>query len=55
VRDLNQFGSQHNGGAVSTFAFADGSVKTIQKTVSIVVFQRLASRNDGQVVDASQY
>jgi prepilin-type N-terminal cleavage/methylation domain-containing protein/prepilin-type processing-associated H-X9-DG protein len=53
--DLNQFGSQHSGGAISNFTFADGSVKSLQKSISIVVFQRLACRNDGQVIDASQY
>jgi prepilin-type N-terminal cleavage/methylation domain-containing protein len=53
--DLNQFGSQHAGGNVANFVFADASVHTLQKTISIVVFQRLAARNDGQVIDASQY
>jgi prepilin-type N-terminal cleavage/methylation domain-containing protein/prepilin-type processing-associated H-X9-DG protein len=55
VHDLNQFGSQHSGGAISNFTFADGSVKVLQKSVNIVTLQRLASRNDGQVIDASQY
>jgi prepilin-type N-terminal cleavage/methylation domain-containing protein/prepilin-type processing-associated H-X9-DG protein len=55
VRDLNQFGSQHNGGGLANFAFADGSVKSIQKTVSIIVFQRISTRNGGEVVDASSY
>jgi prepilin-type N-terminal cleavage/methylation domain-containing protein/prepilin-type processing-associated H-X9-DG protein len=55
VHDLNQFGSQHSGGSISNFCFADGSVKSLQKTLSIVTFQRLAARNDGQVIDASQY
>lgn len=55
THDLNQFGSQHSGGAISNFAFADGSVHSIQKTINIIVFQRLACRNDGKVVDASQY
>ena len=55
THDLNQFGSQHSGGLISNFAFADGSIKPLQKGISIVVFQRLSARNDGQVIDASQY
>src|SRR5262249_50650964 len=27
LHDLNQFGSQHSGGSIANFAFADGSVK----------------------------
>jgi prepilin-type N-terminal cleavage/methylation domain-containing protein/prepilin-type processing-associated H-X9-DG protein len=53
--DLNQFGSQHNGGAISNFTFADGSVKPLAKNISIVVFQRLSVRNSGKVKDASTY
>jgi prepilin-type N-terminal cleavage/methylation domain-containing protein/prepilin-type processing-associated H-X9-DG protein len=52
---LNQFGSQHSGGSISNFAFADGSVRSLQVTISIVVFQRLSTRAGGEVVDASQY
>jgi prepilin-type N-terminal cleavage/methylation domain-containing protein/prepilin-type processing-associated H-X9-DG protein len=55
THDLNQFGSQHSGGSISNFTFADGSVKALQKTISIVVFQRLSARSDGNVVDASAY
>ena len=55
THDLNQFGSQHSGGLISNFAFADGSVRALQKTISIVTFQRLAARSDGQVIDESQY
>jgi prepilin-type N-terminal cleavage/methylation domain-containing protein/prepilin-type processing-associated H-X9-DG protein len=55
LHDLNQFGSQHSGGSISNFAFCDGSVKSISKNISIVIFQRIASRNDGKVVDASMY
>jgi prepilin-type N-terminal cleavage/methylation domain-containing protein/prepilin-type processing-associated H-X9-DG protein len=53
--DLNQFGSQHSGGDIVNFVFADASVHSLQKSLSIVVFQRLAARNDGQVIDASQF
>jgi prepilin-type N-terminal cleavage/methylation domain-containing protein/prepilin-type processing-associated H-X9-DG protein len=50
---LDAFGSQHSGGSISNFAFADGSVRSIPNSISIVTFQRLASRNDGQVADVS--
>jgi prepilin-type N-terminal cleavage/methylation domain-containing protein/prepilin-type processing-associated H-X9-DG protein len=55
THDLNQFGSQHDGGQVSNFALADGSVRAIRKGISIVTFQRLAARSDGRVIDASDY
>jgi prepilin-type N-terminal cleavage/methylation domain-containing protein/prepilin-type processing-associated H-X9-DG protein len=55
IHDLNQFGSQHTGGLISNFAFADGSVRSLQSSINIVTLQRLAARNDGKVVDASQY
>jgi prepilin-type N-terminal cleavage/methylation domain-containing protein/prepilin-type processing-associated H-X9-DG protein len=53
--DLNQFGSQHTGGQVSNFAFADGSVKSLPKGINIIVFQRLSTRAGGEAVDASAY
>jgi prepilin-type N-terminal cleavage/methylation domain-containing protein/prepilin-type processing-associated H-X9-DG protein len=55
THDLNQFGSQHSGGLLANFAFADGSVKSIQKSINIIVFQRLATRAGGDVVDATSY
>jgi prepilin-type N-terminal cleavage/methylation domain-containing protein/prepilin-type processing-associated H-X9-DG protein len=55
THDLNQFGSQHAGGAISNFTFADGSVRGVAQSISIVALQRLAARADGQVVDASQW
>jgi prepilin-type N-terminal cleavage/methylation domain-containing protein len=54
VHDLNQFGSQHAGGAVTNFAMADASVRTITQTLSIVILQRLATRAGGEVFDGSQ-
>lgn len=42
------FGSYHVGGA--NFAFGDGSIRYISGSISMDVFQRLASRNDGQLV-----
>jgi prepilin-type processing-associated H-X9-DG protein len=55
MRDLNQFGSQHSGGSISNFAFADGSIKAVRSDINIIVFQRLCARNDGQVIDVSKY
>jgi prepilin-type N-terminal cleavage/methylation domain-containing protein/prepilin-type processing-associated H-X9-DG protein len=55
VHDLNQFGSMHNGGLISNFAFADGSVKSISKSISIIVYQRLSTRDGGEVVDGSAF
>ncbi len=55
AHDVNPFGSQHSGGQSANFAFADGSIKSLQKGINFVTFQRLAARNDGQVIDASQY
>jgi len=49
LHDLNQFGSQHSGGILANFAFADGSVKPLQKSISIVLFQRLSARSSGKV------
>lgn len=51
--DLNQFGSQHNGGVLANFAFADGAVHAINKNISIVLFQRLSTRAGGETVDES--
>jgi prepilin-type N-terminal cleavage/methylation domain-containing protein/prepilin-type processing-associated H-X9-DG protein len=55
THDLNQFGSQHAGGAIANFTFADGSVKAISKGIPIVLYQRLSVRNSGVVKDASGY
>jgi prepilin-type N-terminal cleavage/methylation domain-containing protein/prepilin-type processing-associated H-X9-DG protein len=51
LHDLNQFGSQHSGGVISNFAFADGSVRTISQSISIITYQRLSTRSGGEVVD----
>ncbi len=53
--DLNQFGSQHAGGTISNFAFADGSVKSIRSSLDIRILQDLSTRANGEVVDASAY
>jgi prepilin-type processing-associated H-X9-DG protein len=53
--DPNDFGSQHSGGSICNFCFADGSVKAIPKSISAVTYQRLSAIADGQVIDVSQY
>jgi prepilin-type N-terminal cleavage/methylation domain-containing protein/prepilin-type processing-associated H-X9-DG protein len=53
--DVNAFGSQHTGGSVSNFAFADGSVKSLSQNMDLVTYIRLGSRNDGHVLDQSKY
>ncbi len=47
------FASRHPGG--SNFAFGDGSVKFIKSSIGIAVYQHLANRADGEVIDADQY
>jgi prepilin-type N-terminal cleavage/methylation domain-containing protein/prepilin-type processing-associated H-X9-DG protein len=51
LHDLNQFGSQHGGGGIAVFSFADGSVRTISQSISIVTFQRLSTRAGGDLVN----
>jgi prepilin-type processing-associated H-X9-DG protein len=55
LHDLNQFGSQHSGGAMANFAFGDGSVKSISQSINIVLYQRLSARASGTVKDGSGY
>jgi prepilin-type N-terminal cleavage/methylation domain-containing protein/prepilin-type processing-associated H-X9-DG protein len=55
AHDLNAFGSQHAGGNTANFAFADGSIHTLQKSIGIITFQRLSTRAGGEVVDPSLY
>jgi len=55
AHDLNYFGSQHSGGGGANFAFADGSVRFIVKTIDVVTYVRLSTRAGGEVVDASKY
>jgi prepilin-type N-terminal cleavage/methylation domain-containing protein/prepilin-type processing-associated H-X9-DG protein len=50
------FGSQHSGGAITNFAFADGSVKSISRTIDQFVYLSLGNRdNFNEVVDESKY
>jgi prepilin-type N-terminal cleavage/methylation domain-containing protein/prepilin-type processing-associated H-X9-DG protein len=50
--DLNNFGSQHAGGAGANFCMADGSVRFIAATVDLYrVLQPLATRASGDIAD----
>jgi prepilin-type N-terminal cleavage/methylation domain-containing protein/prepilin-type processing-associated H-X9-DG protein len=53
-RSVNEFGSQHVGGFISNFAMADGSVRPIYKNITIVTFERLSTRNGGEIIDMTQ-
>src|SRR5207245_1781018 len=50
LHTLDQFGSQHTGGAIANFAFADASVHTLRASVSIIVLQRLSTRAGGKAL-----
>jgi prepilin-type N-terminal cleavage/methylation domain-containing protein/prepilin-type processing-associated H-X9-DG protein len=46
------FGSQHSGGEIANFAFADGSVRTLPRSIDPQIFQDLGNRwNLEDVVD----
>ncbi len=47
------FGSRHPGGG--NFVFGDGSVRFIKSSISSKVYQHLANRADGEVIDADQF
>jgi prepilin-type N-terminal cleavage/methylation domain-containing protein/prepilin-type processing-associated H-X9-DG protein len=47
------FKSNHTGG--TNFVFADGSVHFIGQNIDMQTYQYLGCRNDGRVIDASQY
>jgi prepilin-type processing-associated H-X9-DG protein len=47
------FKSLHNGGA--NFIFADGSVHFLNQNINMDTYQLLGCRNDGHVIDGTQY
>jgi prepilin-type N-terminal cleavage/methylation domain-containing protein len=47
------FGSSHSG--VFQAVFCDGSVRGIEYSIDMTIFQRLGHRKDGQVMDESQF
>jgi prepilin-type N-terminal cleavage/methylation domain-containing protein/prepilin-type processing-associated H-X9-DG protein len=47
------FGSRHPGG--SNFVFGDGSVRFIKSSISPKVYQHLANRADGEVIDSDSF
>jgi prepilin-type processing-associated H-X9-DG protein len=52
-RFVGDFSSRHPGG--KNFLFGDGSVRFIKASVNISVYQHLANRADGEVIDSDQY
>ena len=52
-REFIKFGSAHSSGMQA--AFGDSSVRSISYDIDVKVFNSLGNRNDGQVVDASQW
>lgn len=50
---VGTFGSSHN--YQVNFLLADGSVRGIRKDISLEVLQKLASRNDGQLVSTHEF
>ncbi len=52
-RDMAGFNSMHPGGVV--MALVDGSVHFIDETIDYVTWQYLGNKDDGRVVDSSEY
>jgi prepilin-type N-terminal cleavage/methylation domain-containing protein/prepilin-type processing-associated H-X9-DG protein len=58
THDFNPFGSQHNGGAGTNFAFADASVHFITKSIDTLTYQALSTRSarpNEVPIDGSKY
>jgi prepilin-type N-terminal cleavage/methylation domain-containing protein/prepilin-type processing-associated H-X9-DG protein len=52
MHSLECFGSQHSGGEVTNFVFADGSVKAVSRNIDQFIYMDLGNRdNFGEVVD----
>jgi hypothetical protein len=52
LTDTYGFGGPHPGGCI--FALCDGSSQTIQFTIDLEVYRRLANRSDGEVIDSGE-
>ncbi|HEX4590293.1 MAG TPA: DUF1559 domain-containing protein [Gemmataceae bacterium] len=52
---MDAFGSMHNGGQGANFAFADGSVKFINKGIDSQVYSWLATQAGGEPLDSTKY
>jgi prepilin-type N-terminal cleavage/methylation domain-containing protein/prepilin-type processing-associated H-X9-DG protein len=52
---FDDFGSLHGGGNGANFAFADGSVRFIQKTINLAAYVQISTRAGGEVVDISKF
>jgi prepilin-type N-terminal cleavage/methylation domain-containing protein/prepilin-type processing-associated H-X9-DG protein len=50
---LAAFGSGHSGGA--NFAFVDGSVHFVSRSIDLTTYQSLSTRNGGEVIDSSAF
>ena len=50
-RDVYYFGSAHSGGFNGVFA--DGSVRTLNYDIDVVLFNSLGTRAGGEIVDDS--
>jgi prepilin-type N-terminal cleavage/methylation domain-containing protein/prepilin-type processing-associated H-X9-DG protein len=55
AHDLNAFGSVHNGGQGANFAFADGSVKFLLKSIDTTLYQKLSTKAGGEPIDPTAY
>ncbi len=51
--NAGQFGSFHPGGG--NFLFADGSVRFLKSSISLVTYQALSTRTNGEVIDSNSY
>jgi prepilin-type N-terminal cleavage/methylation domain-containing protein/prepilin-type processing-associated H-X9-DG protein len=55
THDLNDFGSLHGGGMGANFAFADGSVRFIKKSINLQAYQQISTRSGGEIVDLTKF
>ncbi|HEV3447759.1 MAG TPA: DUF1559 domain-containing protein, partial [Gemmataceae bacterium] len=52
--DILQYSSKHSGGVIN-FAFADGSVHSVNPSIDYATFIYLSGMQDGHVIDISQF